>query len=87
MLPELRDLKQTVNFFHFGHPVYHKLALLENFYLFRMKMCPRTSFEHLFKKDASFFYMFWESFELHKKFIKLLGVKTFDIWSPCICIR
>ena len=36
----------------------HKLALLENFYLFRMKMCSRTSFKHLFKKDASFFFFF-----------------------------
>ena len=67
----------------------HKLALLENFYLFRMKMCSRTSFEHLFKKDASFVFLniFWESFELQKKFIKFWGVKTCDIWSPCIYIR
>ena len=58
----------------------HKLALLENFYLFRMKMCSRTSFEHLLKKDASFFVffnvlgVFWTSKEIHK----ILGCK--NVW-------
>ena len=40
-----------------------------------MKMCSRTSFEHLFKKDASFFFyvlgVFWTSKEIHK----ILGCK------------
>ena len=50
-------IKANRHFFSILATLYnHKLALLENFYLFRMKMCSRTSFEHLFKKDASFFF-------------------------------
>ena len=45
----------------------HKLALLENLYLFRMKMCSRTSFEHLFKKDASFFFLCFGSLLNYKR--------------------
>ena len=69
---------------HFFFPILatlynHKLALLENVYLFRIKkMCSRTSFEHLFKKDASFFFyvlgVFWTSKEINE----ILGCK--NVW-------
>ena len=64
-------IKANHQFFSILATLYnHKLALLENFYLLKMKMCSRTSFEHLFKKDASFFLyvlgVFWTSKEINK---------------------
>ena len=72
-------IKANRQFFSILATLYnHKLALLENFYLFRMKICSSTSFEHLFKKDASFFFyvlgVFWTSKEIHK----ILGCK--NVW-------